>query len=155
MGSFRQLSVRRAADTRTITIVDKPELVAASDWLGEGESVTFWGVLPHGVVQAMVAAGSQAKIDRTGNLSEMGWDTAAALKARIIGGIVDWRLFDESGMMVEWNPAKGGDLLDGLPNPVYQFLMSEIGKESPKTLSEINPDAAADGGKAGETLGEA
>ena len=155
MGSFRQLSVRRAADTRTITANDKPETVEAKDWLGEGESITFWGVLPHGVVQGMIAAGSSAKIDRTGNLSEMGWDTAAALKARIIGGIVDWRLFDEAGMIVPWVPADGADLLDGLPNPVYQYLMAEIGKESPKMLSEANPDAAANGGKPGETLGEA
>ena len=155
MGSFRQLSGRRAADTRTITAYDKPETVEAKDWLGEGESITFWGVLPHGVVQGMIAAGSSAKIDRTGNLSEMGWDTAAALKARIIGGIVDWRLFDESGMIVPWVPADGADLLDGLPNPVYQYLMAEIGKESPKMLSEANPDAAANGGKPGETLGEA
>lgn len=155
MGSFRQLSVRRAADTRTITIADKPADVDAKDWLGEGESITFWGILPHGVVQGMIAAGSSAKIDRTGNLSEMGWDTAAALKARIIGGIVDWRLFDETGMIVAWVPASGSDLLDGLPNPVYQYLMAEIGKESPKMLTEVNPDAAADGGKPGETLGEA
>ena len=155
MGSFRQLSVRRAADTRTITINDKPAEVDAKDWLGEGESITFWGVLPHGVVQGMIAAGSSAKIDRSGNLSDLGWDTAAALKARIIGGIVDWRLFDETGMIVTWVPANGAELLDGLPNPVYQYLMAEIGKESPKMLTEVNPDAASDGGKPGETLGEA
>ena len=151
MGSFRQLSVRRAADTRTITIVT----VEAKDWLGEGESITFWGVLPHGVVQDMIAAGSAAKIDKTGVMGEMQWDTAAALRARIIGGIVDWRLFDESGMIVAWVPSQAKDLLDGLANPVYQYLMSEIGKESPKMLSEVNENAEDDGGKPGETLGEA
>lgn len=155
MGSFRNLAVRRSADTRTITAADKPEAVKPEDWLTEGESVTFWGVLPHGVVQSMIAAGSNARIDKSGGLGEIEWNTAAALRSRIIGGIVDWRIFDEVGNLVPWSPQGGEELLDGIPNPVYQFLMGEIGKESPKLLSEVDPQADGKRGKKGETLGEA
>jgi hypothetical protein len=167
MGSFRTLAERRGNDVRTITAADRPLAVrdphtkrltqievAPEDWLGEGESVTYWAILPHTSVSAIVAAGSSAVFDKRGKPVRLAYDAGAAIRARLVNGIIDWTMFDQAGQPVPWDMDKGADLLNGLPDGVYDYLQRNVGNQAPASLATVDPataNAEGDGPSVGET----
>jgi hypothetical protein len=163
MGSFRTLSDRQARDVKTIRQADRPldtpELDPAgnANWLAEGESVAFWTVLPHLQMTAIVSAGTSAQFDKRGRAHRVTYDPGAAIRSRIVEGIVDWTLFDETGAPVPWDHEKGLVLVDGLPNAVFMFLQQWIGNGAPPDLNAVAPETAKpneDGVLEGPSVGE-
>ena len=156
MGSFRSLAARRAADVQTITDADRPEGVEPADWLGSGESVTFWATLPHGTVARMASAGTTAVFDTRGRSKGVTYDPGPAIRVRFAEGIIAWQLFDQDGGEVAWDPSRAADLVDGLPDAVHTYLLRAIGGGAPEPALEApDPDAEPDAEGAVPTVGEA
>lgn len=163
MGSFRTLSDRQARDVKTLRQADRPldtpELDPAgnANWLGEGESVTFWTVLPHLQMTSIISAGTSAQFDRHGRAHKITYDPGSAIRARMVEGIVDWTVFDENAAPVPWEHDRGLVLVDGLPRGVFMYLQKWIGNGAPPDLGAIDPATAKpakDGAIEGPTVGE-
>ena len=162
MGSFRS-PLARIKGQHTITAdrpPDIPELdeVGERNWLDEGESITYWRVLPHSVSTAMVTAGTKVEFNRKGKPRKASYDAGAAVRTRLVNGIVGWVLKDENGTVIEWDPERGDELLNGLPGGVYAYLLRQVGSGAPEPdLDELDPETARegpDGELVGETVGE-
>ena len=140
MGSFRSPAKRRAEDQAVLNHENCPVL-AQNEW------IRYWLRLPESArVQVMAAmAGDDGKPEMSGP------KFAAALVARRVGGIIDWCIFDEEGNEVPWDPARGAELIEGLPEAVIDLLDRIIGSGEPPSLA-----APADPSKPdGETEGNA
>lgn len=148
MGSFRT-AARRTADQATLTAADRPEDVLEPDWLGQGESITYWMRLPHGAAARIASAATLAKVDQRGRIADATYDPGRASIAKLTEGIVGWSIRDENDQLVPWDPTRGAELLDGLPEPVVTVLGSVIGRGEPKALTApadpANPKGEAEG----------
>jgi hypothetical protein len=157
MGSFRTSAQRRETDLRTITGDETPKDVTG-DWLAPGESLTYWGVMPHSAMTKIVSAGTTAIFDRKGRPVRSKYDPDVAIRARLVLGIVDWRLLDVNGQPIPWDVDQGDALIDGLQLGVYTYLQRHIGNDGPLGLGKADPQTSridpATGEEAGPSVGE-
>ena len=139
MGSFRTAPAR-AHDQATLTAGDRPAWLPEVDeaglpnWLGVGESITYWTRLPHGAVRRISSAASENIIDATGRIRGR-YDVGVATLAQLREGIVDWTILDETGQRVAWDPDEAEALIDGLPVMVVTELGNRIGRDEPEPVS--------------------
>lgn len=143
MGSFKSHSARQETDTAVLT-----------KGLAEGESITYWKVLPHSAARAISSAAAKPDIDKRGRVLGVTFDSGAAALTRLRVGIVDWNLTDEAGRLVPWNPSKAAELVDGLPTAVTDALTKLIGAGDPEPALEELADTDPEMGPPGETVGE-
>lgn len=140
MGSFRSADTR-VHDQAVLTAADRPEWLSELDpsgrpnWLGDGESITYWTRLPHGAARRIATAASPTVVDERGRMHGS-YDVGAATMAQLREGIVDWTVFDEHGLKVAWDARRAEELIDGLPLPVITELGERIGRDEPPLVAE-------------------
>lgn len=162
MGSFRsQKSINEGQ--AVLTAADRPMAeykevegervlvqaeVPASEWLQEGESITYWTEFPHGIAADIADAATVSEVDRKGRIKAT-YKVGRAAVATFLLGIVKWTLLDENGNEVPWQPAnlddptwyvKGKNIMSGLPTPVVKRLQELMDSGSPERLDAPAPD---------------
>ncbi len=141
MGSFKTPTARLQDNTAVIT-----------EGLADGESITYWKVLPHSAMGKISKAGVTMGTDHRGRMTGAQFDPAAAVLARLTIGIVHWDITDESGNRVPWDPNNAAELLDGLSGIVTANLAARIGNGDPEPDLDEELEASEDGPP--ETVGE-
>lgn len=141
MGSFKTQSARLAGDTGVLT-----------EGLAEGESITYWKVLPHSAMGKISKAGVTMGTDNRGRMTGAMFDPAAAVLERLKLGIQHWDITDEQGNRVPWDPNNAAELLDGLPIAVTSQLSALIGGGDPEPDLDEELEASSEGPP--ETVGE-
>lgn len=167
---FSSVSQRRTADQGVLTRADltsdrEAALAAAAATgqtlmddrplgLAEGESVTYWRRLPHGVQAKVISAAVDVTLDRHGRPNLARLDMGEYVMSVVAFGIVDWVLFDEAGLPVKWDVRQARVLIDGLPDDVLSALGDRIKADAPPDLTAIDRDTADPATGEGPTVGE-
>lgn len=156
MGSFKSAAAR-TKDQRTITVADRPEDIKPEDWLQDGESITFWTVMPHGAAADIADAATTAEVMQGLNRRQRrraqvraSYHPGRAALATFVLGLIVVNVRDEEDKPVTINlPTPGQDgwedrakaLMSGLPSPLVDWLQTAIGADAPESLEDLPDDA--------------